>query len=120
MLLAAPSGVAQNWSDWSGPKGAPRLRARLLDREANAKQHGVVVEVEVQNVFVHHPDFANQSGVQDGILRYELDQCPAVLTTDTRITFQQLPSGAHQIVVGLLGTDNRALAPEVKLQVSVP
>jgi hypothetical protein len=120
MMLSALPCVAQNWSDWSGPKGAARLRARVLDQDLNAKQHAAVVEVEVQNVFLHHPDFVEQSGVQEGILKYELDQCPAILTTDTRMTFQQLPSGSHEIAVGLLGGDNRALAPKVKLQVSVP
>lgn len=120
LLVLFVSAHAQNWTDWSGPQGAARLRARVLDPEINARQHSAGVEVEVQNVFVHHPEFANQSGMQDGILQFQADTCPVILTTDTRMTFQQLSSGTHAIVVRLLGLDNRPLAPEVKLQVRIP
>jgi non-ribosomal peptide synthetase component E (peptide arylation enzyme) len=96
------------------------LRARLRDEAQNAKNHIAAVEVEVQNVWLNFPDVVSQSVVQTGVLQYKVDHCPAIVTTETRIRFQQLTRGHHTITIGLLGADNRLLAPTVKLPITVP
>jgi hypothetical protein len=118
-LFATPS-VAQNWTMWEGPQDGPRLRVQLRDKEQNARNHLAAIEVEVQNVWLHYPDPIPQPGVQAAVLQYRLDSCPPVLTTATRIRFDQLAPGDHTVVVTLLGPDNRPISPSASLQVKVP
>ncbi len=120
LLLSVSSAAAQDWTDWQGPSGGPRLRARLLDKEANAALGVAAVEVEVQNTFLDYPQVSQQAGVPEGVLQYQLDSCAPILTTDTRLRFQQLKHGTHTISVSLLGLDNRALAPRAQLELAIP
>lgn len=118
LLLPA---AAQNWSMWQGPQEGIRLRAQLRDKEQNARQHLAAIEVEVQNAWLHYPSPVQQAGIQAAVLEYQLDSCPPVLTTDTRLRFDHLARGVHRVSVALLGAnDNRALSPTVTLEVSVP
>jgi len=109
-----------DWTDWLGPQGFPRLRARLRDEPQNAEKHMASVEVEVQNIWLNLPDAVPIAEAPAGALEYEVDHCPPVLTADTRIRFQQLTPGSHLITVGLLGSDNQLLAPRAKLEVTIP
>lgn len=120
LLFPIGSAVAQDWTDWQGPTGGPRLRARLLDKEENAALKTAAVEVEVQNAFLDYPEVSQQAGVPEGVLQYQLDSCASIVTTDTRLRFQQLKHGLHTIGVSLLGLDNRALAPHAQLKFEIP
>ena len=119
-LALAGAAAAQNWSDWLGPQGGARLRVRLLNEAQDARAHIAAVEVELRNVFLNYPDVVQQSGIATAILRYRIDNCPPIVTTDTRLRFEQLASGNHQISVQLLGVNDRALSPEAKLTVTIP
>ncbi len=122
-LLLMPLGAtatAQEWTDWQGPDGGARIRAGLLDREQNAGRHSASVEVEVQNVCLDYPNAFAQPSVRVGVLQYQIDQCPSILATDTRLRFQNLPGGNHVITVRLLGTNGQLLAPETKLTLAIP
>jgi hypothetical protein len=120
LLLATGLAVAQDWTVWLGPSGAPRLRARLTDKTQNAAQHAAIVEVEVANVFLHESNLLTENGIQVGVLRYVIDHYPAVLTTQTHLIFQEIPSGPHTISVALIAPDNRLLAPEARLELTIP
>ena len=109
--------AAQDRTDWLGPSAGPVLRPRLRDKAQNARQHIAAVEVEVKNVFLNDPDIFAQAGVQVAVLEYEVDHCPMIVTTETRIRFRKLTPG---ITVALLGIDNRLLAPRAKLKVRIP
>lgn len=120
LVTSSRVATAQDWTDWLGPAAGTRLRARLRDKEENARDHQASLEVEVQNAFLHTPNAIPQPGVAEGEIRYQLDRCPGVVTTDTRITFQKVPAGNHEITVELIGRDNRLLAPQAKLDFQVP
>lgn len=111
---------AQEWSDWQGPSGGVRIRAGLRDPAANGKYHAAAIEVEVENVWLNYPDAYAGSGIRIGVLQYEIDQCPKILTTDTRLRFQDLSPGTHLITISLLDLNQQLLAPEVKLTVVIP
>lgn len=111
---------APDWTEWLGNVGSPRMRARLRDVSEYAAQHAAAVEVEVQNIWLHSPIPASTSGVQQGVLRYQSDDCPPVITTDTRLRFGQLSSGKHTIKVTVLGFNDRQVTPSANLQLKVP
>lgn len=118
--LMSPA-TAQNWSMWQGSEGGVQVRARLRDKEQNARQHLAAVEVEVQNVWLHYPAPVPQDGIQVAVLEYRLDSCPPVLTTDTRLRFDQLAPGVHRVRVALLGAnDSSPISPVVTLEVNIP
>lgn len=96
------------------------MRAQLRDKDQNARSHAAAVEVEVQNVWLNYPDPVPQQGIQAAVLEYQLDNCPAILTTETRLSFERLSSGEHAISIVLVGKDNRAISPRARLQVSIP
>lgn len=120
LLGFLPSSSAQDWTDWLGPSGGPTLRARLRDKDQNAKLHIAAVEVEVNNIWLHSPDVVPEPGIQLGVLQYQLDHCSPVVTTDTRLRFQDLTAGKHVISVGVLGLNNDLLTPKANLKVTVP
>jgi hypothetical protein len=119
-FLFVGAAAAQNWSDWLGPQDGVRLRVRLLNEAQDARAHIAGVEVQVRNVFLNYPDLVHQSGIATGVLEYHIDNCPPVVTTDTRLRFEHLAPGHHDISVQLLGADDRAISPEAKLTVVIP
>jgi hypothetical protein len=110
------------WTDWIGPVGGVRLRARLLNETDNSKLHAASMEVEVKHVWLHTPgpSSAYSYGVVAAVLRYQLDSNPPVVTPDPRLRFEQLPSGNHVITIVLLGADDRVISGPAKLSVHIP
>ena len=53
------------------------------------------------------------------MLRYQLDRCPPVLTTDTRLQFSGLASGTHNLSVAIVGLGNAVLTSEARLRVKI-
>ena len=121
-VLFAVQIAGPGWTDWVGPVGGSRLRARLVDEAHNSKAHAASVEVEVKNVWLHTPGPSNVYGygVVAGVLRYQLDNDPPVVTSDPRLRFEQLPSGNHVITVVLLGADNRIITGPARLSAQIP
>lgn len=109
-----------DWTSWQGEPESVQLRARLRDEALYAAQHTAAVEVEVQKIWLSPPVPVPQGGVQQGILRYQLDRCPPVVTTDTRLRFEQLSPGRHTITVVVLGLDERMLTPFATLHIKIP
>jgi hypothetical protein len=119
IVILAPVSMAQDWTFWQGPPGGTRIRARLRDKDANAKIHKAAVEVEVENIWLHAPSPFPQP-IEAGVLRYEVDHCPPILTTDTRLSFDQLSAGDHTITIVVVGAENQPITPSVKLEVTIP
>ncbi len=110
---------AAQWTYWQGGASQARIRARLRDESAFARQHRVEVEVEVRHVFLAlNP--TDRSGYQRGLLRYQLDSGPPILTTQTRQRFEHLSAGHHTITVAVVGADAHPLTPKVELRVEIP
>jgi hypothetical protein len=103
-----------------GPQASTRVRARLRDKDQNARDHIAVVEVEVLNVWLDTPQVVEQPGIQVGVLRYQVDRCPPVVTTATRLQFHQLTPGDHTITVAVTGADDRQITPSAQLKLTVP
>jgi peroxiredoxin len=59
------------------------------------------VEVEVENIWLNYPNEHVEPGIKIGVLQYQIDHCPAVLTTETRLRFQRLKRGKHTITISL-------------------
>ncbi|HKV81421.1 MAG TPA: hypothetical protein VJP02_24955 [Candidatus Sulfotelmatobacter sp.] len=123
LLMLSGVFVAQvsvaDWTDWLGAEGHAMIRARLRDKAENAGKHTAAVEVEVQNIWLHYPDEVVEPGIQVGALQYRIDDCPTIVTTETRLRFEELGSGDHTITVGVLGGDNRLVTPRVHLVVTI-
>ena len=111
---------AADWTSWQGTHDSVQIRARLRDVSQYSARHTAVVEVEVQNIWLNPPVQGSPGGARQGILRYQLDRCPPVVTTDTRLRFDQLSPGQHTISIGVIGLDNRLLTPFAILHVKIP
>lgn len=109
----------EGWTEWQGGEGLPRLRARLSDAAAAAAQHKATVEVEAENVFLHSP-VVSTAKLRQGLLRYQVDRCPPILTVDTNLQFGSLASGEHTIIVAIIGPKDEVIAPEARLQIRIP
>jgi hypothetical protein len=78
------------------------------------------VEVEVQDVWLNFPAANSRDGIQQGVLRYQLDRCPPILTTETRLRFAELPRGIHIITIAVLGSKGGIVTPSARLRVKIP
>jgi hypothetical protein len=74
---------AQDATDWLGGYGSAKIRAFLRDPAQNEENHVAAVEVEVQNIWLNYPNESVEPGVQVGVLQYQIDHCPPILTTET-------------------------------------
>jgi hypothetical protein len=92
----------------------------LLNEASNSQKRVAAVEVEVKNVWLHTPAPSSEYGVVTAVLRYRLDANPPIVTSDTRLRFEQLSSGNHVITVVLLGLDDRAISGTAKLSIHIP
>lgn len=101
-----------------GVPGGPRLRAQLEAPTIDLAE-SAVVEVQVERIWLHRPVLAISYGVPTGELRYQVDNQPTVVTTDTRLKFEGLARGEHTIRVTLLGADERPLGPPAVVQLHV-
>ena len=119
-VLFALQIAVPGWTDWTGPAGGPRIRARLLNEAGDAKAHVASLEVEAEHVWLHAPASPSEYGVVAAVLRYQLDSNPPVVTSDTRLRFEQLPSGNHVITIVLLGADNHVISGPVRLSAHIP
>ena len=79
------------------------------------------MEVEVENIWLNYPNDYVEPGIQVGVLQYQIDRCPVILTTETRLRFQKLMRGTHTVTVSLVGSNNQwLLAPPARLRFRIP
>ncbi len=98
-----------------------KLTAHLLDAGRNAVRKEADIQVDVAGIQLTDPDVAREHAQKDqGHLEYRVDNGPVVATTSTKLSFRELPSGSHRIVVGLVANDGTPLGPHQVLEVDVP
>lgn len=100
---------------------APLLTAKLVHPKANAKNHAAAIAVKTEGVHLTAP--AASSGVpwlDEAHLCFQLDGGEPVYTTNLVTEFHNLASGEHQILVALVGNDNRLIGESKALKVHVP
>ena len=100
---------------------APSLTARLIDADNKAKKKAATVEVTVKGVSLIDPATVGEKPkAGQGHLHYRVDDGPVIATTATKLSFHELTSGTHKIVVMLAANDHTPLGPQETLTVTVP
>jgi hypothetical protein len=101
--------------------GAATLTARLIDAENKAKKKAATVEVTVKGCALIDPATVGEKPkAGQGHLHYRVDDGPVIATTATKLSFHELTSGTHKIVVMLAANDHSPLGPQETLTVTVP
>jgi hypothetical protein len=105
----------------AGAGQSATLTAKLVDAEKKAKGKAATVEVTVKGIALIDPAKVNELPRRgQGHLHYQVDNGPVIATTTTKLSFHELSSGEHQIVVMLAGNDHKPLGPQETLTVTVP
>ena len=100
---------------------AATLTARLIDAENKARKKAATVEVTVKGCTLIDPaTVAEKPKAGEGHLHYRVDDGPVIATTATKLSFHELTSGTHKIVVMLAANDHSPLGPQETLTVNVP
>lgn len=100
---------------------AATLTARLIDADNKAKKKAATVEVTVKGVVLIDPATVGEKPkAGQGHLHYRVDDGPVIATTSTKLSFHELTSGTHKIVVMLAANDHSPLGPQETLTVNVP
>jgi hypothetical protein len=103
----------------AGQAGA--LTATLVNPEHNAKKQAATVQVTVAGVEMVDPAAVKEEPkAGQGHLHYQVDNGPVVATTTTKLSFHDLSSGQHTIVVMLAGNNHSPLGPKATLNISIP
>ena len=121
-VLTAMLGTAAR-TDAQAPGSAtkPAMTAKLVDPEKKAASRAATVEVTTSGIELVDPALSNEKAVPgQGHLHYQLDKGPIVATPSAKLSFHELPPGAHTIVVMLAGNDHKPLGPQQQLTVTVP
>lgn len=98
----------------------PFLKARLADREDNARKRRAVVVVQTDGVKLTPAESESIPRLNEAHIQYKLDDGPVQNSTELTWTFDDLSPGKHEIHVSLAGNDNRAIGKGMTLTVTVP
>jgi hypothetical protein len=101
----------------SGPF-QPSLNAILVDPDAQSKDHAAMVHVTLSGISLTEP--GGQASPGQGHIHYQLDNHPSVATTATDLSFQNLSSGPHKIVISLAGNNHALLGPSQTVSFQIP
>jgi hypothetical protein len=86
------------------------LMAMLVDAEKKAKGKAATVQVTVKGIALIDPAKVNERPRRgQGHLHYQVDNGPVIATTTTKLSFHELSSGGHRIVVMLAGSLMRTI-----------
>jgi hypothetical protein len=97
------------------------LKATLVNPEHNAQEHAATVQANVAGVEMVDPATVKETPKEgQGHLHYQVDKGPVVATTATKLSFHDLSSGQHTIVVMLAANDHSPLGPKETLNVTIP
>ena len=92
-----------------------------MDPADKAQKKAATVEVTVTGVKLVDPAKSHEQAKSgEGHLHYKLDNGPIIATPATKLSFHELSSGHHTLVVMLAGNDHQPLGPEKTLTVDVP
>lgn len=118
----SPSNQLPDRSTLAGQAGVgPLLIAKLVDRNANARNHKAVVEVQTDGLTIVDPATVDdQPKLDEAHLQYRLDNDAIQNTTSRTFTFQHLSRGTHLIRVALATSDNHQMGKEKTLKVNIP
>ncbi len=101
--------------------GKGMLAVTLLDQDHQANLKSAAVEVKVMGIRLIDSSLASEVTVPgQGHLRYKIDEGPVIATTATKLTFQELSSGFHQITVWLADNNHQLLGPYQTFTVRIP
>jgi hypothetical protein len=124
MALSADAQERYGATQHQGAKAAghtPDLKATLVNPEHNAKAYAATVQVNVAGVEMVDPASAKEKPrAGQAHLHYQVDNGPVVATTATKLSFHDLSSGQHTIVVMLVGNDHSPLGPKATMNVTIP
>ncbi|MHB2026643.1 MAG: hypothetical protein ACYCPQ_08420 [Elusimicrobiota bacterium] len=102
-------------------KAGPSLSARLFEVHIKALKKSATVIVRVRGIKLVDPDSVNEIPAKgQGHLHYRLDDGPIIATTATTLSFHDLSSGHHSIVVNLAANNHSLLGPRQVLEFVVP
>ena len=97
------------------------ITAKLIDADKKAAQNAATVEVTTSGVELVDPALSNEKPVSgQGHLHYQLDKGPIIATPSAKLSFHELPAGAHTILVMLASNDHKPLGPQQTLTVNIP
>lgn len=97
------------------------LTASLVDADENGAKRTSVVQASVEGIELVDPAAVNEKPRDgQGHLHYQLDGGPLIATTNTKMSFHELTSGAHSVTVTLVGNDHAPLGPQQTLTVNIP
>lgn len=97
------------------------LTAALIDAEKNAMEKTATVQVKVTGVNLIDPAMSNKRPTKgQGHLHYQIDGGPVIATTTPKLSFHELTSGKHKIIVMLANNDHSPAGPQQTLEVTVP
>src|SRR5262249_51649690 len=99
----------------------PALEARLVDAVKRAEAGTASVEVTVSGVDLVEPVSATSAPeAGKGPLPHEIDGGRVITTSVRRLSFHNLASGPHSIVVALVTGDPGSRSAECALPVTIP
>lgn len=108
-------------SDSLHAQAKPMMTAKLIDADKKASQRSATVEVTTSGIELTDLAVSNEKPVPgQGHLHYQLDKGPIIATHTAKLSFHELASGDHTIVVMLAGNDHKPLGPQQQLTVTVP
>jgi hypothetical protein len=98
-----------------------RMTARLVDPEKNAAERTATVEVTTSGVELIDPSKAKQMpAASQAHFHYQLDKEAVIATPTPKLSFHELTSGKHTILVVLAGNDHKPIGPQQQLTVTIP
>jgi len=87
--------------------------AKLIRPEKNIRLRRASVEVTLKDFRLKEPSPVPQEAVRgEGHLEYRLDAGPVIASASPRMDFLNLSDGPHQIIVTLVGNDNKPVGPQ--------
>ena len=101
--------------------GMVKFDAILVAPDKKAAGHSASVQVTVAGINLVDPDeVGSKPRPGEGHLHYQLDNGPIIATTATKLSFHNLESGDHKIVVTLAGNDHKPISRDNTLTVKIP
>jgi hypothetical protein len=105
---------------WTQQADQPGITASLVEPEKNGARGWATVVVKVSGVILTDPATANEVPKPgQAHLHYQLDDGPVVATIAPKLSFHDLKTGEHTIVVMLAANDHSPLGPQATLNVRV-
>ncbi len=99
----------------------PLFNAALIDVAQKAKKRAATVEVTISNIELVDADKVYEKPKPgQAHIHYQLDNGPIIATTSTKLSFHELSSGTHTIVVRLAANDHQPMGPQKTLTFNIP